>query len=131
MTTANFQDLLDQVEFQIGQLSQALTAHQTNDLATASAGLQAIAIEFSKLLQQVPVSYRWESVLQLRVKKIAAMLASQRESLIRRATTAERALGSLVPSIQLSTYSPFLGVHARKPYGSAGCRSGEFQTSTA
>lgn len=131
MNTLNFQTQLDQIEDKIGAFSQALMARDAQQLQPAAAALHAAALEFSNLLKQQPSGLRYSSAVQLRIKGVAALLASRREILIRQSAGVAQALAALVPSSQSDTYAPLSAGGSRQPYGALARKSGEFKAFAA
>jgi len=123
--------VLDQIEAQIDQFASALRTNQTEDLTSAATALQATVRELSRSpLHEFAGTVR-DMVLQNRLKKIAASLFSQRESLLRHSVITERTLAALMPASLATTYSPAAGAYAGRTYGSAGRQSGEFRSLAA
>lgn len=129
MVSANLMDRhLTRVEQQLDHITQALAEHRSDDLVAACSVLQAMMLELSELHPSSDEEYRRDRDLQSRLTRVAAALASRRESVIRHAAMTERALSALVPATQTSTYGAVAGTQARRSYGSVGRQSGEFQT---
>jgi len=119
---------LARVEQQLDHITQALSAQRSEELVAACSALQATMLELSTLQLALDAEFRSDRDLQLRFTRVAAALASRRESLIRHAAMAEHALRALVPACQTTTYARAVGPGAQLTYGSAGRQSGEFQT---
>lgn len=131
MNTANLQTQLDQIENKIAALSQALITSDTQQLQLAAVALQSAALELANLVKQQPQNSQYGASLQLRLKKIATLLASRRETLIRQSAAVAQALAALVPSSQSNTYAPMAGSYGRQPYGVLARQSGEFKAFSA
>jgi len=131
MKTISEVAVLDQIEAEIEQLSSALLSHQTEHLTSAAAALQATALGLSSAPLRESASTADNRALQNRLKKIAASLFSQRESLLRHSVLTERSLAALMPASRATTYSPATGAHSGRNYGSAGRQSGEFKSLAA
>jgi hypothetical protein len=127
MNSLKLSSVLDHVESQLELFSEALTGHQADQMAEAAKALQAAAVNFSKLFQQQPIGSIRDVAMQLRLKRVAASLASRRENLIRCSVMVDRALAAIVPASQSDTYAPSKGALSRQAYGSAGRQSGEFK----
>jgi hypothetical protein len=127
--------LLDQIEAHLTQFSAALLANRTDDMGRVSAALQALVVVLSRSLTPAYLKPGHDLAAQQRVKKLAAALAAQRESLLRHSVIAERALESLMPAARSDTYAaPAAGGYGKRvfgAYGGAGRRSGEFNMSAA
>jgi len=131
MKTISDVEVLDQIEAEIEQLSSALLSHQTEHLTSAAAALQATVLGMSRTPLRESASTADNRALQNRLKKIAASLFSQRESLLRHSVLTERSLAALMPASRATTYSPATGTHSGRTYGSAGRQSGEFKSLAA
>ncbi len=127
MAISNLESALLRVEAHLDQVSQALVDNQPEAMVLASADLQCAAVEFSKALRQSSGAGLDGKLFKSRISKIAGLMASRREMLMRRAMMTQLALAALVPSsANTSTYSPSAGVYARQPYRQIGRQSGEF-----
>jgi hypothetical protein len=120
--------LLDQVEVQLARFSDALNGKNPDELTLASAGLQSLVLTLSQSMRNGALR-RADPTLSRRLKQIVAMLAAQRESLLRRSMMTERALATLIPSARSETYSA--GAGARRAYAGFGRQSGEFRVAAA
>ncbi|MFZ4625038.1 MAG: hypothetical protein ACOYNF_12470 [Rhodoferax sp.] len=127
----NVKTLIDQIDSQLAQFSEALLNSRPDALMATSAALRATLVDFSRQPRQVMAEYRCDPVLRARIHKIAAVLASRRENLVRQSVIVERSLAALMPAAKAQTYAPPSGGYSRQPYGSAGIRSGEFQATSA
>ena len=123
--------LVAQIESQLAQFSEALLSAQPENLVATSAALRATLADFSRQPKQIVTEYRRDPALRARIRQISALLASRRESLARQSVMAERALAALMPTVKAQTYAPPAGGFSRRPYGSVGIRSGEFQATSA
>lgn len=88
--------------------------------------LQTLVVQLPALLRQSQTR-QTDPLTRQRLRKIAALLATQRESLLRRTVLVERALACM-PATQSNTYA--LGV-GRATYGAPGRQSGEFKMTAA
>jgi hypothetical protein len=120
--------VLDQIEAEIDQFANALQTHQTEHLTRAATALQAAVRELSRSPLRECSGTADDMLVQIRLKKIAASLFSQRESLQRHSVMTERTLAALMPASLAATYSPGAGAYAGRSYGSAGRQSGEFRS---
>ena|ERR1035437_2463379 len=127
MNTFSLQSQLNQFESQLAFLSDALVQHRPSEVLTAASELQAVAVALSAALPKMAIGLKNRNSDQLRVKAIAAKLASLREVLLRQNVGVNLALAALMPATQTSTYAPQTGLSVRRPYGSAGRQSGEFK----
>ncbi len=125
--TATWHTLLDQCEQQLAQVAQATASPQIDDLGSAATALQTLVVQLPALLRQSQTR-QTDPLTRQRLRKIAALLATQRESLLRRTVLVERALSTLMPATQSNTYA--LGV-GRATYGAPGRQSGEFKMTAA
>ncbi len=128
--------LLDQIEAHLAQFSAALLAQRTDDMGRVSAALQALVVVLSRSLTPAYLQPGHDLAAQQRIKKLAVVLAAQRESLLRHSVVAERALATLMPSSRTDTYAApaaagGYGKRAFGAYGGAGRSSGEFRMSAA
>lgn len=123
--------VLDQIEAEIEQFASALRSHQTEHLTYAATTLQATVRELSSAPLRESTGTAENMAVRNRLKKIAASLLSQRESLLRHAVLTERSLAALMPASRKETYSPASGAYAGRTYGSAGRQSGEFNSLAA
>ncbi len=128
MTPAPCALLLDQVDAQLARFADALSGKNPDELTLASAGLQSLVLTLAQSMRNGAL-WRADPALALRLKQIAAALAAQRESLLRRSVLAERALATLIPSTRSETSSS--GAGARRAYGGFGRQSGEFKVAAA
>jgi hypothetical protein len=132
MNPEEFESQLSQFEARLALLFDALACNDANELVAASAGLQSMAVAFSKVLGDAAVGLQGHLPGQLRVRKMAAGLVSVREGLVRRSVGVERGLAALMPAAQDATYAPpSSSTSARRSYGSAGRQSGEFRAVSA
>ncbi len=123
---------LNLVESELERVSRTLIETDPGALVAAAAALQRAAVDFSKVMQQVKGKSSSDRVLRVRIKKLASLMVSRREILIRHGVTVERALAALVPTAsETATYAPAGATYARQPYGSVGRRSGEFRVLSA
>lgn len=128
--------LLDQIETQLAQFSAALLINQTGDMSRAAAVLQTLVVGLTKTFQQGLAKPGHDPALSPRLKKIAAALAAQRESLLRHTVQTERALAALMPGARTDTYTApasngGYGKRVFGGYGGTGRQSGEFKMTAA
>jgi hypothetical protein len=131
MNPEEFESQLSQFEAQLALLFDALALNNANELVVASAGLQSMTVAFSKVLRNAAVGLQGNLAGQLRIRKMAAGLASVREGLARHSVGVERGLAALLPTAQTATYAPSAGGFVRRSYGGAGRQSGEFRAVSA
>lgn len=122
MISAHLEEALAEVELHFSDVSAALVSGEPLALAAASAALRQAAMDFSALLQRLTPADLKSKNLTSRLKNIAAGMATQRESLLRRTVLVERALHAIVPATQTATYAQATG-----PYGSLGKQTGAFK----
>ena len=125
--TPTWHTLLGQCEQQLAQVAQATASSNIDDLGSAAMALQMLVVQLPALLRQSQTR-QTDPLTRQRLRKIAALLATQRESLLRRTVLVERALSTLMPATQSNTYA--LGV-GRAAYGAPGRQSGEFKMTAA
>ncbi|MBT9507702.1 hypothetical protein [Rhodoferax sp.] len=123
---AHIEKALTDVELCSTEVSSALVSGEPLALVSASAALRQAALDFSQLLQDITQVDLKSKNLKLRLKRIADIMAFQRESLIRRTVLVERALNAMVPATQSTTYAQVAG-----PYGSPGKQTGAFKLLSA
>ena len=126
MLPHQFEDSLSAAELQFNEVSAALVSGEPVALAGASAALRQAALDLSALMNGLCATDRHNQALKLRLSKLAAGLAAQRESLIRRTVLVERALHTLVPAARSATYA-----QAGATYASPGKQSGTFKVLAA
>ena len=122
----NVEAALARVELCVDKVSVAIVSGEPSELIVASGALQQAAVDFSYLLQRLTEKKKKNKELKLRVKRIAAGMATQREGLIRRNVLVSRALNVIVPATRSTTYAQAVG-----PYGSAGKQTGVFKVLAA
>jgi len=130
MKTDNLMVLLDQVEAQLGEFSAALLSSRAEDMQSKAKALQVLVLElssYSRASQQLDPN----DLLKKRLHKLAALLASHRESLWRHSVMAESALAALMPASQVHTYGSAVGAKTKRGYAGIGRQSGEFKMSAA
>ena len=99
---------LDLVEQQFRQVAAFLAQADATNVQTASSALQALTLEFSRLLQAANVSRvspAGQKTLRRRLVQLAAGLQMLRDNLSRQAALNQMALNVLVPAPARSTYS--------------------------
>lgn len=110
MLPAELEQPLADIEAQLETVAAAVGAGNPAGLEAASASLQRISLELARLVQEQPADLE-DAGSRQRLRKIAAMLAIQREGLIRQAASVERSLGVLIPSTKnTATYGNPAGV---------------------
>lgn len=115
-----FEQRLQRLESLLGTLSQAMLAGEPVALEEKSAELRHAVVDFSQTCSGEVTHADLET--RLRLQRVAAGLARQREGLLRRTVTVERSLQSLLPGrIQSTTFGVAnSSARARAAYGSAG-----------
>lgn len=113
---------LTQVELDLVQVAVALESGEPVALEQASSTLRQGAVALSILVQRLTTEQRQDKELALRLKQIAASMATQREGLIRRSVLVTRALHVVVPATQETTYT-----QANSPYGRPAKQTGAFK----
>jgi hypothetical protein len=97
---------LDLLEFEFKALSACLIDSQPDALIAASATLQRLVVEFSKMADGLGQMRLKSSPQLLRIKALAAGIANVRESLLRQMAFVGRALEIVVPATRdKSTYA--------------------------
>jgi hypothetical protein len=122
MFPAHIEDILINVELHLNAVSAALVSGEVVALEASSSALRQASVDFSALVKRLSPKDLDDERVKFRFKKIASGIASQRESLIRRAVLVDIALKTVVPATQATTYAQVAG-----PYGSAGKQSGAFK----
>lgn len=122
MFCAPLEQALTEAELKFDAVSAALVQGEPLVLASASTELRQTALDLSALVQGLTPFERNNKKLTQRLKRLAAGLAFQRESLIRRTVLVERALHAIVPATRSATYA-----QAGAPYASTGKQSGAFK----
>ncbi len=122
------QPTLDAIEMNLQQVFVAMRQHQSQQLMVASEELRRLSIELAGLVRRFPQASA-NKLIKTRLVSLAAMMGSSRSALIRQGVMAERALATLMPSVQATTYKP--AATGRLPYGSVGRQSGEFRSFVA
>lgn len=114
---------LAEVETLLAKMGEALQAFQAADLQQASDQLRAAALRFSQVLD----THRDEALvpaIAVRVRTVAARLASQRDALARLSALVDRQVATLLPEqAASSTYgprTPAQGAGVARIYKSAG-----------
>lgn len=127
MSDAIFFVSLEELDARLQQVAHLLVRASDGDLVTACDELHKQVGAFQALWQKAALAPPVPIPLALRLRKTAAALASVQQNLARRAVLTQQTLQTLFPATQSDTYSVGVGARARKPYGSAGRQSGEFQ----
>ena len=116
MPSTHFESLLARIEEQFHAVSLALLSGEARGVEQASAALRLASLDLGQFLESSRRVKLAEST-RLRIQKIAAGLAAQREGLLRLSAAVDQSLNSLVPATRKVTYaaasSPF-GTHARQ-----------------
>lgn len=100
---------LSRVERQLEVVSVAAGQEDPAALESRSAVLRQLVLDFSALVERQRDAFA-SSDAQRRLNKVAQGLSSQREGLIRRSASVERALQALMPAAaDASTYVPSAG----------------------
>lgn len=96
---------LSQIERQLEAISAAVGQGDPAALESLSSVLRQLVLDFSGLVEGRSEAFA-STQSQHRLKKIAQSLSSQREGLIRRSASVERALHALIPATDATTYVP-------------------------
>lgn len=126
MLHTDIEQPLAQIELRCEAMSLAVESGDPVALEAASQTLRQAAIDFSQILETIPEAVLSDKEFKRRVKKVADLMAIQRENLIRRTVSVERALHAMVPATREATYSPASGL-----YGGATKQSGAFKVLSA
>ncbi len=126
MSPSEFENLLSQVEKSCQAVGDAVSHGGPEDVACASGKLQGLAVSISQLLSAYPAEAIAAQKCRTRLKQMSDSLSLQREQLIRRAAVNERALNTMVPATQESSYALAAGL-----YGGTARQSGAFKLLTA
>ena len=126
MLSSQFENSLAAAELKCNEVSAALVSGEPMALAAATDALRQAALGLPALINGLSDADLHNNALKLRLSKIAAGLAAQRESLIRRTVLVERALHTIVPAARSATYA-----QAGATYASPGRQSGEFKVLAA
>jgi hypothetical protein len=124
MLTPELESSLAAVEFHFDKVSAAILSGEPQVLLDASTRLKQAAVDFSGLLASNQFAHDLiGKEFKLRMANMVDGFAMQRESLIRRNASVERALHVIIPATSNDTYQQSAG-----QYGSGGVRpSGEFR----
>ena len=112
---------LTDAERHVAEVAAAILSGEPLSLGIASASLRQATLTLSDAVQRLSPVQRRDPRVSARVRKMAAALALQRESLIRRSVLVERALNTLVPATRDAGYAQGAGA-----YGRPGRQSGAF-----
>lgn len=96
---------LSRIERQLDSLDAAVSQGDAAAMESFSGVLRQVVADFSQLVEGQHAVFSHPGV-QRRLKYIAQNLASQREGLIRRSASVERALHALIPATDSATYVP-------------------------
>ena len=122
MLHEKIESALKQVELQSEAVALALETGESAALETAAATLREAVLLFSQFAPHISPADREDVLLKLRLKRLAASLASHREGLVRRSVMVDRALDTLLPAAtESATYNKTTG-----PYGARGRQSKAF-----
>ena len=108
-------------ERHVAEVAAAVVSGEPQSLGIASASLRQATLTLSDAVQRLSAAQQRDPRVSARVRKMAAALALQRESLIRRTVLVERALNTLVPATREVAYAQGSGA-----YGRAGRPTGAF-----
>ncbi len=128
MLTPELETPLALVEYYFDAVSDAILHGDAQSLQTASAKLKQASVDFSSVLGGGHFANDTASQeFKARIVNIAEGFAMQRENLMRRNASVERALNVVLPAACGNTYQPSAG-----QFGSGNVRpSGEFRFVTA
>ncbi len=112
---------LTDAERHVAEVAAAIVSGEPQSLGIASASLRQATLTLSDAVQRLSPAQQRDPRVSARVRKMAAALALQRESLIRRSVLVERALNTLVPATRDAGYAQGAGA-----YGRPGRQSGAF-----
>lgn len=105
MLPAKIDQPLTLIESQCAALAAAVENGDAQALETLGTGLRQLAVDFSALMEHVNGT---DPVLRARLRKLSALLAGQRENLLRRSVVVERAVQVMLPEAQAAT-GPYSG----------------------
>jgi hypothetical protein len=100
-----FDSSLTEVEQLLEQVSAALLSGDPGALETHSRALREAMMAFSSMAASQKAVLFGNPALAQRVTNVSLALARQREGLARRAVIVDRALGTILPRDEVSTYS--------------------------
>lgn len=104
MLPAEIDKPLTLIESQCAALAAAVEKGDALAIESMGEGLRQAAVGFSALMKHAGTA---DPALRARLRKLSAVLAGQRENLLRRSAVVERGLETLLPSAQKSsTYAP-------------------------
>ncbi|MEO8858435.1 MAG: hypothetical protein ABI343_15745 [Burkholderiaceae bacterium] len=107
-------------------VSKALLEGEPEAIEDAARDLQQASLALAGMLPSRHGHALPNGALKLRLSKVAQSLSLQREALLRRAAVVERALHSIVPATQASTYAG-----NATPYGRGARQTGAFKLLSA
>lgn len=105
MPRVQFDSNLTEVEQLLEQVSAALLSGDARALETHSRALREAMLAFSGMAASQKAVLFGNPALAQRVTNVSLALARQREGLARRAVMVDRALGTILPREEVSTYS--------------------------
>jgi hypothetical protein len=105
---------LSRIERQLDAMDAAVGQGDAAAVESLGGVLRQVVADFSQLVEGRHAAFSNPGV-QRRLKQIAQNLASQRESLIRRSASVERALHALIPATESATYVPPSGAASFGP----------------
>ncbi len=115
MNRVAIESALSAVESKLDAMSAALIAGDALALEAQSAEFRRMAGEFAQTLTPVAQNFKSDAAFLARVENVSSHLAMQRENILRRQVTVDRALAAVLPaSVNADTYS------APTPVGGAG-----------
>jgi len=124
--TQSLQSHLDLVEQQFNEVASILASDNTEQMAAASAALQALAVELVQLIGPTERLRTAPAAEIERIKALSSGLSLLRDNLSRRAAYVNQALKIVVPTPAKSTYSS-----ASSPFASVTQQSGQFKVLAA
>lgn len=105
---------LSRIERQLDSMEAGVGQGDAAAMELHSTVLRQVVADFSHLVEGRHAAFS-NPVVQRRLKQIAQNLASQREGLIRRSASVERALHALIPATESATYVPPSGASSFGP----------------
>jgi hypothetical protein len=124
--TQTLQSHLDLVEQQFNEVAAILASDNTDRMASASAALQALAVELVQLIGPAERLRTAPAVDIERIKALATGMSLLRDNLSRRTAYVNQALKIVVPTAAKSTYS-----NAGSPFSAVIQQSGQFKVLAA
>jgi hypothetical protein len=122
MSSTHIERALAGLELLFNQVSDELLKGEPQALENTSSALRQGSIDFLALVQSLAPEQRKDKIIQTRLRGLAAGMAMQKESLLRRMVLVEMALNAVVPATRRDSYAK-----AGSPFGSPGRQTGAFK----